>query len=283
MGRRIMEWAGRAEYLGGIPRALVVLAVGAFAKTVTSCLNSTSVHNPQALLHLVKFRPPGVPLLTVSNHMSTLDDPLMWGFKGFPSMDAKFARWVLAAEDICFKNKLFSYIFRLGKCIPIIRGGGIYQEHMNEALEVLNHGGWLHTFPEGKVCQDKAPIRRLKWGTASLIVRAPITPIVLPIIHSGFEKVMPEKSFFGRRPPLPLCNKEIRIVIGEPIEFDLPSLKQEAIAATQDGCLQTLGWPKTFPDGLGEAAQRWIYTNISDRLRSVMESLRIFTSNKFNL
>ncbi|XP_064979388.1 N-acylphosphatidylethanolamine synthase-like isoform X2 [Musa acuminata AAA Group] len=249
MGRRIMEWAGRAEYLGGIPRALVVLAVGAFAKTVTSCLNSTSVHNPQALLHLVKFRPPGVPLLTVSNHMSTLDDPLMWGFKGFPSMDAKFARWVLAAEDICFKNKLFSYIFRL----------------------------------EGKVCQDKAPIRRLKWGTASLIVRAPITPIVLPIIHSGFEKVMPEKSFFGRRPPLPLCNKEIRIVIGEPIEFDLPSLKQEAIAATQDGCLQTLGWPKTFPDGLGEAAQRWIYTNISDRLRSVMESLRIFTSDKFNL
>ncbi|CAL9111833.1 unnamed protein product, partial [Musa textilis] len=115
MGRRIMEWAGRAEHLGGIPRSLVFLAVGAFAKTVTSCLNSTSVHNPEALLHLVKSRPPGVPLLTVSNHMSTLDDPLMWGFKGFPSVDAKFARWVLAAEDICFKNKLFSYIFRLGK------------------------------------------------------------------------------------------------------------------------------------------------------------------------
>ncbi|RWW24316.1 hypothetical protein GW17_00011399 [Ensete ventricosum] len=71
MGKRIMEWAGRAEHLGGIPRALVFLAVGAFAKTVTSCLNSTSVHNPQALLHLVKCRPPGVPLLTFSNHMST--------------------------------------------------------------------------------------------------------------------------------------------------------------------------------------------------------------------
>ena len=28
----------------------------------------------------------------------------------------------------------------------------------------------LHTFPEGKMAQDDQPIRRLKWGTASLIV-----------------------------------------------------------------------------------------------------------------
>lgn len=47
----------------------------------------------------------------------------------------------------------------------------------------------LHSFPEGKVAQDHQPIRRLKWGTASLIVRAPVTPIVLPIVHTGFEKV----------------------------------------------------------------------------------------------
>lgn len=43
-----------------------------------------------------------------------LDDPVMWGFKGFPSMDARLARWVLAAEDICFKNSVLSYFFRLG-------------------------------------------------------------------------------------------------------------------------------------------------------------------------
>lgn len=39
----------------------------------------------------------------------------MWGFKGFPTMNAKLARWVLAAEDICFKNAFYSYLFRLGK------------------------------------------------------------------------------------------------------------------------------------------------------------------------
>lgn len=38
----------------------------------------------------------------------------MWGFKGFPTMDARLQRWVLAAEDICFKNSLLSYLFRLG-------------------------------------------------------------------------------------------------------------------------------------------------------------------------
>jgi monolysocardiolipin acyltransferase len=40
------------------------------------------------------------------------------------------------------------------------------------------------------VSQEDGPIRRLKWGTASLIVRAPVTPIVLPIVHHGFEEVV---------------------------------------------------------------------------------------------
>jgi hypothetical protein len=44
----------------------------------------------------------------------------------------------------------------------------------------------LHSFPQA---QDHQPIRRLKWATASLIVRAPVTPVALPIIHTGFEKV----------------------------------------------------------------------------------------------
>ncbi|XP_077211497.1 phospholipid/glycerol acyltransferase family protein [Tasmannia lanceolata] len=274
MGRK-MEWAARPTHLGGFPRKFVVFAVGTFAKIFTSFLNSTSVHNPQTLINLVQNRPLGKPLLTVSNHMSTLDDPLLWGFKGFPSADARLARWALAAEDICFKNTILSYFFRLGKCIPITRGGGIYQEHMNESLDRLSEGGWLHTFPEGKVSQENVPIRRLKWGTASLIARAPVTPIVLPIVHCGFEKVMPEKYLFGRRPPFPLCRKDIKIIIGEPIEFDLPRLMQAAKSMSRDLSFPSVGWPNTS-HGLDEAAQRWLYTNISDRIRTAMESLRSF-------
>ena len=75
---------------------------------------------------------------------------------------------------------------------------------VTESRHILTHELWplfnskfchdvfkqLHSFPEGKIAQDDQPIRRLKWGTPSLIVRAPITPIVLPIVHSGFEKIM---------------------------------------------------------------------------------------------
>lgn len=269
-----MEWAGKADHLGGFPRKMVIMAVGVFAKAVANLLNTTTVHNADTLLRLVRSRPPGVPLLTVSNHMSTLDDPVMWGFKGFPTMDANLARWALTAEDICFRNSIYSYIFRLGKCIPITRGGGIHQEHMNEALERLSDGEWLHTFPEGKICQEIAPIARLKWGTASLIARAPVTPIVLPIVHSGFQQMMPEKFLFGRkRPPFPLPGKTINIVIGEPMQFDIPKLTQMAISSTSDLPSSSLsGWP--IHHGLNEAAQKHLYSTMSEIIRTAMEGLR---------
>ncbi|KAL5713696.1 hypothetical protein ACHQM5_015749 [Ranunculus cassubicifolius] len=279
MRRWRLDWAARSSHLNGIPRKLVIGAVGAFGKLTATVLNSTTVHNSETLLHLVRSRPPGTPLITVSNHMSTLDDPVMWGFKGFPICDPKLARWVLAAEDICFRNPFLAYFFRLGKCIPITRGGGIYQEHMNEAIERLHHGGWLHTFPEGKVSQEDGPLRRLKWGTASLIERATVTPIVLPIVHQGFEKVMPEKYYFNRRPPFPLSGKDIKIIIGKPIDFNLPESRQKAISMTRTSSIHKFGWP-TSPHGLDEAAQRWLYADISDRIWSAMEGLRGLITSK---
>ncbi|GAB2226222.1 hypothetical protein Droror1_Dr00022023 [Drosera rotundifolia] len=271
-----MPWAARGDHMFGIPRKLVFMGGGAFAKIVATLFNTTTVHNADALLRTVASRPAGVPLLTVSNHMSTVDDPVLWGFKGFPSTNAKLGRWVLTAEDICFRNTVLSYIFRLGKCIPINRGGGIYQENMNEALDRLNDGAWLHAFPEGKVFQEDAPIRRLKWGTASLIVRAPVTPVVLPVIHHGLHEVMPEKYLFGRRPIIPLWSKHIKIVVGEPIEFDLPDLRQRAKVQSRETSFAKIGWPTISQHGLDEAAQKCLYSIISEKIQSAMESLRIF-------
>lgn len=68
---RTLRWAGRAGHLAGIPRLAVFAAVGTFAKAYASMLNTTTVHNADALLRLVSSRPPGTPLLTISNHMST--------------------------------------------------------------------------------------------------------------------------------------------------------------------------------------------------------------------
>ena len=39
---------------------------------------------------------------------------------------------------------------------------------------------------------------------------------------------MPEDYRNGRRPILPLWNKKVTIVIGEPMQFDIPALKQMA-------------------------------------------------------
>lgn len=64
------------------------------------------------------------------------------------------------------------------------------------SLIIIFFIGQLHTFPQGKVHQEDEPIRRLKWGTASLIARAPVTPIVLPIIHNGLQKVILYFFFF---------------------------------------------------------------------------------------
>jgi len=41
-------------------------------------------------------------------------------------------------------------------------------------------------------------------------------------------QVMPEDWWEGRRPPLPLVNKKVDIFIGEPMQFDIPSLKDVA-------------------------------------------------------
>ncbi|KAL6528928.1 hypothetical protein OROMI_028814 [Orobanche minor] len=61
---RTMEWATRRDHLGGTPRKMIFMAVGAFAKAVANLLNTTTVYNVGTLLRLIRHRPHGVPLLT---------------------------------------------------------------------------------------------------------------------------------------------------------------------------------------------------------------------------
>lgn len=50
---------------------------------------------------------------------------------------------------IIYHLLLSKRLILLGKCIPVTRGGGIYQEQMSEALDVLNGGGWVRLFSFG--------------------------------------------------------------------------------------------------------------------------------------
>lgn len=161
----------------------------------------------------------------------------------------------------------------------------------------------------------------MKWGTASLIARAAVSPIVLPIAHSGFEKVLPENYWHGQRPLVPLWMKHISIVVGEPIQFDVPGLKRaahdwaRASAGVDDtngklffsmsdklvGHGSTMNNPHPLPFGirnspycqqaakafdgmrsghqevsepvLEEAAWRWMYTHITERIWVALQDL----------
>ncbi|XP_076764607.1 tafazzin, phospholipid-lysophospholipid transacylase isoform X2 [Xylocopa sonorina] len=122
-------------------------------------------------------------------------------------------RWSLAAQDICFTNSWHSYFFMLGKCIPVIRGAGVYQEAMDFSIEKLAAGDWVHVFPEGKVNMFKENIR-LKWGVGRLIMESPVTPVVIPIYHLGMDQILPNEPPYLLR----FC-KKVTMNYGEPIDF----------------------------------------------------------------
>lgn len=101
----------------------------------------------------------------------------------------------------------------LGKCIPIVRGAGVYQEAMDFCIERLACGEWVHVFPEGKVNMLKEEMR-LKWGVGRLILESPITPIVIPICHLGMDEVLPNEP-----PYMFKMGKKVTMNYGEPIDF----------------------------------------------------------------
>lgn len=226
--------------------------VGLTSKVWAQCLNSTRVHNHFVLLNtLAKHynNHKKIPLITISNHSSCLDDPLMWG----PLIPLKWQfnasrhRWSAAAQEICFTNSLYSMFFSMGKTFPIIRGKGLYQPAMDFALELLRDGQWLHFFPEGKVVinnketqtissrldtdinisedidREVKPSYEFKWGLARLILDHVFSDNtcneleILPIYHLGMDDILPTEE-----PYIPRINKRTTFYIREngPILLD---------------------------------------------------------------
>ncbi|XP_068200742.1 tafazzin-like [Palaemon carinicauda] len=111
-----------------IRSAIVIPLVGTFSKILMNCCNTVHSHNLQQLIDLVANRPAGVPLVTVSNHYSCLDDPGLWGILRLRELwNAKKLRWSPAAHDIAFTKRFYNWFFSAGRCVPIIRGIGVYQ------------------------------------------------------------------------------------------------------------------------------------------------------------
>ena len=97
---------------------------------------------------MIKNREPGRALITVTNHDSCLDDPLVIaGPLPLRYFRSELCRWSLGAKEVCHTNKNTTRFFCYGQVIPIIRGNGIYQKAMNFAIDELKKGAWVHIFP----------------------------------------------------------------------------------------------------------------------------------------
>ena len=202
-------------------------------------LNTTTVEHQDRWDAAVYNRPPGQGLLTVANHTSTLDDPMVISsivpLSFFASEHRHHGmRWSLCAREICHTNVLFRYrwpfyistnhkqyscsqFFRSGKTLPIDRGAGLQQPIMQTAGALLRRGDWVHVFPEGRV-HYTGRLGPLRWGVGKLLCDSVAgghpPPIVLPWYHSGMGDIMPK----GAR--IPRVGHAVSVVVGEPLNLD---------------------------------------------------------------
>ena len=204
------------SFLWRLQSRLSIIAVGTISKFWTHCLNTTHIYNGDALVKSME-RPEGVPLITVCNHTSCLDDPLVWGatlnWRHLITHCMHYMRWTLAASDVCYNKSWHARFFSCGRGVPVVRGDGVYQIGQDFVLEQLNKAGWAHTFPEGGINMTNE-FKRLKWGVGRLVADANVTPSVLPFWHVGMEEILP-----NYRPYIPRIGKTVTIVMGEPMDF----------------------------------------------------------------
>ena len=160
------------------------------------------------------------PVITVSNHLSTFDDPLLFGILPLKDIvDVNRMRITPAAQELTFD--INSYFFNSGRLIPIIRGNGIFQKGMDHCVNELNEiePTWIHLFPEGKINQNVDKCIRWKWGIARLILEAKDKPEIIPYAHRGLEKLMPFGPDNNNLNYIPTYGGIIEMAIGKPIQY----------------------------------------------------------------
>ncbi|KAH9939644.1 acyltransferase-domain-containing protein [Epithele typhae] len=213
---------------------LTVSTIGLFSKTLLSPATSASV-TVNGLDNLKKAladdeRSNGRGIITDSFHKThSLDDPGAWGVLPLSHYwnCSRMTRWTLGASDVIFTNPMFSHFFRAGQVIETFRGKGIFQPAIDDAIQRLNQGDWIHFFSEGKVnpasCDPKSPMAgkllRFKWGVGRVIMEAQHAPIIIPMWITGFDKLMPEGRSFPYK-YIPQRGAHISVTFGEPVLAD---------------------------------------------------------------
>eukprot|EP00835_Amoeboradix_gromovi_P001885 NODE_96_length_21330_cov_0.419858.p6 type:complete len:253 gc:universal NODE_96_length_21330_cov_0.419858:17293-16535(-) len=159
------------------------------------------------------------PAITISNHLSTLDDPLLFGILPFSVfIDPKKMRIVPGAQELTFDVN--SYFFNSGGVVPVKRGHGIWQKGVDHCVNKLNDDGWIHLYPEGKVNQNIDQCIRWKWGISRLVMECKKPVTVIPFAHRGLEKLMPLRQTTRENiNSIPTAGGVIEIAFGDPVDY----------------------------------------------------------------
>ncbi|XP_064397997.1 tafazzin-like [Halichondria panicea] len=192
---------------------MVKLCTSLVMKLLISVGQRVQTRNVKQLVKVVAGRPKGTPLVTVSNHASCIDDPAIWSVLPLKLCTTKrMSRWVPAAKELVFPNKLLSSFFSRSQLVPVVRGDGVYQQGVNFCLQLLNEGNWIHVFPEGKVNMNGNTMR-LKWGVGRMVAESAKIPLVLPLWHVGMDDILPNSA-----PYIPRFFKKLTVYVGDPID-----------------------------------------------------------------
>ncbi|GJQ14046.1 hypothetical protein GpartN1_g5837.t1 [Galdieria partita] len=250
-----------------------LVTIGIVASLSSGILRSIAnlhTYGLEKLHHWIENRPGGMPLLTVANHRSTMDDPFLVS-SIIPFRDLfqpQYVRWGFCAVDMCFTNPLFSRFFNNGKVLPIRRGCGLNQKEIYTAIGMLQKGDWVHVFPEGKVCQKSLGLIRRGVGKMIAVAkeRLGFAPIIVPIYHEGMENVMPQRKETNELVSiLPFSGYDVYVLVGDPIGVeDILEKYKNILSSPGEG-------PKTIED---TPERIKMYEEICDRIAFTLSSLR---------
>ena len=240
-----------------VRRTLAIGSVGSVSRLFIRGANRLTLHDEHHLHRSLK-RPAGKGLLSVSNHIATVDDPhLLASIVPMRTLlhGASEMRWGVCGDDVCFRPGTWLCRFAdAAKVLPIRRGCGIWQPELDTIIEKLRAGGWVHYFPEGKIRQDGRvhPFRR---GVGRLVaaIDEPEDLQVLPFYHTGTDTLQPTTPTSTQLFTPPNLGTEIHVIFGAPVDlgkilalrssppFDRrPELLFEIIAHTLEEEVRTL-------------------------------------------
>ncbi|KNC86030.1 hypothetical protein SARC_01830 [Sphaeroforma arctica JP610] len=207
-------------------------------------------------------RKPGQGLITCSNHLATVDEPLLFSsLQKFTNVINPYKmRWGLCAQEICFEQGAFlATYFGAGKSLPIVRGNGVMAPNFKKACDKVRFGEWVHIFPEGRVHQSGKLGSDLKWGVGRLVANsdpdAP-PPLVVPVYQYGIQNTIKLNKVTNQiESYMPATGLKFVVKIGDPIPIDDILAKYRKQKAEEGGNMQEL-----------TDADRWFYKEVVDRV-----------------